>query len=170
MNKLHYSFQKGDDLVEQNWKESPDSSPSNKAAFIQNVNSTYTKGAVTDDPSNPTRVLLIVFLALKLAALRKVILEVVWMEKEKGKSKLILSICDDEQKLRLSDFSRCDVDGVQNNRYIKFKENCESVCKIGADEFHDSPLFFKNQDAASAHSNCIKKLIMSLQYIWYVFE
>ena len=130
------------------------------------------QGAVTDDPSNPTKVLLIVFVALKLAALQKVILEVVWMEKEKGKSKLILSICDDEQKLSLSDFSRCDVDGVQNNRYIKFKENCESVCKIGADEFHDSPspLLLKNQDAASAYSNCIKKLVLSLQYTWYVFE
>lgn len=92
------------------------------------------------------------------------------MKKDKGKSKLIFSIFDDQRKLRLSDFSTCDIDDVRNNTYIKFKENCKSVCKIGADGLHDSPLLVKNEDAATTYSKSINKLVMSLQYIWYVFE
>ena len=102
--------------------------------------------------------------------LKKLVLEVVRMEKYKEKSKLIFSINEDEQKLRLSDFLRCDVDDVRENTCIKFKENSESVCNVGADEFHDSPSLLKKQDAAITYSKCIKKVVMSLQYIWYVFE
>ena len=158
--------------MEHSWKESPDSSPFSKAAFIQIVSSAYVKGAVIDGPSNPTRLLLFVFVALKVAALQKLILEIVRMEKERGKSKLIFPIYDDddEQKLRFTDFSRCNVDDVRNNTYIKFKKNCEIICKIGDDGFHDSPSLLKNQDAASAYSKSIKTLLMSLEYIWYVFE
>ena len=165
-----FIFQKEDDLVEYSWKESPNSRPFTKAAFIQSVNSTYVKGVAIDDPSNPVRVLLIVFVAWKAAALQKLVLEVMWMEKYKEMSKLIFSINEDEQKLRLSDFLRCDVDDVWENTCIKFKENSESVCNIGADEFHDSPSLLKEQDAAITYSKCIKKVVMSLQYIWYVFE
>ena len=46
MYKLHYSFQKEDDLVEHSWKENPDSSPFNKSAFIQNANSTFMTSAL----------------------------------------------------------------------------------------------------------------------------
>lgn len=162
-------FQKEDDLVEHSWKESADSSPFNKAAFIQSVNSTHVKGVVIDDPSNPARVLLIVFVALKVAVLQKLVLQIVRMEKYKEKSKSIFPINEDEQKLRFSDFSRCDVNDVRNNACIKFKDNCESVCKIGADEFHNSSLLLE-KDATSTYSKCIKKLVMSLQYIWYVFQ
>ena len=156
--------------MEHSWKESADSSPFNKAAFIQSANSTHVKGAVIDDPSNPARVLLIVFVALKVAALQKLVLEVVRMEKYKEKTKLIFPINEDEQKLRLSDFSICGVDDVRNNTCSKFKDNFQSVCKIGADEFHDSSSLLKKQDATSTYSKCIKKLVMSLQYIWYVFQ
>ena len=166
-----FFFQKEDDLVERSLRESNDSSPFNKAECIQIVsNFTYMEGAIIDDSNNLTRVSLMLFVMLRLAALRKVALEVMRMDKDEEKSESSLPINVNKQSLRVIDFCRPDIDDCWSKMFTKFKERCESVTKIYSDGFYDSSILLQNQDIGKTYSKCMKKLIMSLEYVWYVFE
>ena len=163
-----FFFQKEDDLVERSLRESTDSSPFNKAESVQIVNNfTYMEGAVIE---NLTRVSLMLFVMLRLAALRKVALKVMRMNKNEEKSKSSLPINVNKQSLRVIDFFRPDIDDCWVKTFTKFKERCESVTKIGSDGFNNSSILLENQDTGKTYSKCMKKLIMSLEYVWYVFE
>ena len=164
-------FQKEDDSLELSLKEIINFSPFNKAECIQNVtNFTYMEGAVIDDSNNPTRVSLMLFIMMKLAALQRVVLEFMRIEKDEEKSESSFLINVSKQSLRVTDFLRPDVDDCWRKIFTKFKESCESVSKIGSDGFHDSSILLENQDTGKTYSKCIKKLIMPLENVRYVFE
>ena len=157
--------------MERSLRESNDSSPFNKAECIQIVsNFTYMEGAIIDDSNNLTRVSLMLFVMLRLAALRKVALKVMRMNKNEEKSKSSLPINVNKQSLRVIDFFRPDIDDCWVKTFTKFKERCETVTKIGSDGFNNSSILLENQDTGKTYSKCMKKLIMSLEYVRYVFE
>lgn len=153
--------------MERSLRESTDSSRFNKAEYIQIVNNfSYMEGAVIDDSNNQTRVSLMLFVMLRLAALRKVALEVMRMDKDEEKSESSLSINVNKKSLRLF---QTDIDDCWGKMFTKFKERCESVTKIRSDGFNNSSILLENQDTGKTYSKCIKKL-MSLEYVRYVFE
>lgn len=146
-----------------------ESSSFNKNESRESINNlTDVKHKQADETDNPERTL-IVFLILTLALLQKVVYDAVGMTKDEVKPDSSLVTNNDEKEMRFSDFSRTTSDCLRNS-CINRKGNIKSIPSTETDGLYDFALMIKIQDLPDTYATRVKKLVISLQYRWYVMQ
>ena len=101
--------------------------------------------------------------------LQKVVYDALGVTKDLEKSDSSLVTKNDEKEMRFSDFSRTTSDCWRNS-CINPKGNIKSVPSTETDGLYDFALMLKIQDVRDTYPTRVKKLVIPLQYRWYVMR
>ena len=102
-----------------------------------------------------------------MVLLQKLVYDAVGITKDEEKPDSSLVTKSDEKEIRFSDFSRTTSD-CRRNSCMYPKGNIKSVTSTETDGLYDFTLMLKNEDASDTYTTRVKKLVISLQYRWYV--
>ena len=163
-------FLQENDLRNLGPERNTESSSFNKSDSKQIINNfTDVKHKQADEIENPAERTLIVFLILTLALLQKVVYDAAGMTKDEEKPDSSLVTKNDEKEMRFSDFSRA-TSGCWHNSCITPTRDIKSVPCTETDGLYDFVLILKIQNVPDTYAAHVKKLIISLQYRWYVIR
>ena len=163
-------FLQENDLRNLGQERNTESSSFNKSDSKQSVNNfTDVKHEQADEIDNPAEKTLIVFLILTLALLQKVVYDASGMTKDEEKPDSSSVTKNDEKEMRFSDFSRATSD-CWHNSCITPTGDIKSVPCTETDGLYDFALMLKIQNVPDTYATRVKKLIISLQYRWYVIR
>ena len=104
---------------------------------------------------------------MTLALLQKVVYDAAGMTKDEEKPDSSLVTKNDEKEMRFSDFSGA-TSNCWPNSCISPTGNIKSVPCTETDGLYDFVLMLKIQDVPDTYATRVKKLVISLQYRWYV--